>query len=56
VVGECGDIAVRALGQLFHRRDSDFIDGAPHGAHAGVAHLLTGSLPESSQASCRRLG
>jgi hypothetical protein len=24
--------------------------------HDVVAHLLTGSLPESSQASCRRLG
>jgi len=52
----CGDIAVRVVGRRFYRRDSDFIDGARHDAHAVVAHLLTGSLPQSSQASCRRLG
>jgi putative flavoprotein involved in K+ transport len=35
------------VGQRFqHRRDSGFIDGARHDAHAVVTHLLTGSLPE----------
>lgn len=34
------------VGQRFqHRRDSGFIDGARHDAHAVVAHLTTGSLP-----------
>jgi putative flavoprotein involved in K+ transport len=34
------------VGQRFqHRRDSGFIDGARHDAHAVVHHLLTGSLP-----------
>ena len=34
------------LGQRFqHRRDSGFIDGARHDAHAVVAHLTTGVLP-----------
>ena len=34
------------VGQRFqHRRDSGFIDGARHDAHAVVAHLTTGVLP-----------
>jgi putative flavoprotein involved in K+ transport len=34
------------VGQRFqHRRDSGFIDGARHDAHAVVAHLTTGALP-----------
>jgi putative flavoprotein involved in K+ transport len=34
------------VGQRFqHRRDSGFIDGARHDAHAVAAHLTTGTLP-----------
>jgi putative flavoprotein involved in K+ transport len=37
---------VYVVGQRFqHRRDSGFIDGARHDAHAVVAHLTTGVLP-----------
>ena len=44
---------VYVVGQRFqHRRDSGFIDGARHDAHAIVSHLLTGSRsPERSAAS-----
>jgi putative flavoprotein involved in K+ transport len=39
---------VYVVGQRFqHRRDSGFIDGARHDAHAVVHHLRTGSLPAS---------
>jgi putative flavoprotein involved in K+ transport len=39
------------VGQRFqHRRDSGFIDGARHDAHAVVAHLTTGTLPVPSYA------
>ena len=34
------------VGQRFqHRRDSGFVDGARHDAHAVVSHLTTGMLP-----------
>jgi putative flavoprotein involved in K+ transport len=38
------------VGQRFqHRRDSGFVDGARHDAHAVVAHLTTGALPGKSR-------
>ena len=42
------------VGQRFqHRRDSGFIDGARHDAHAVVHHLLTGSLPPPAASAVR---
>lgn len=42
------------VGQRFqHRRDSGFIDGARHDAHAVVHHLLTGSLPAPATSAVR---
>ena len=41
------------VGQRFqHRRDSGFIDGARHDAHAVVAHLTTGALPGRLRTDC----
>jgi putative flavoprotein involved in K+ transport len=41
---------VYVVGQRFqHRRDSGFIDGARHDAHAVVHHLLTGSFRDSDR-------
>jgi putative flavoprotein involved in K+ transport len=40
---------VYTVGQRFqHRRDSGFIDGARHDAHAVVAHLVGGSVPQEA--------
>ena len=37
---------VYVIGQRFqHRRDSGFIDGARHDAHAIVHHLTAGAVP-----------
>jgi putative flavoprotein involved in K+ transport len=45
---------VYVVGQRFqHRRDSGFIDGARHDAHAVVTHLLTGSLPTTAASQDR---
>jgi putative flavoprotein involved in K+ transport len=45
---------VYVVGQRFqHRRDSGFIDGARHDAHAVVSHLLTRSLPKTTARSPR---
>ncbi len=41
---------VYVVGQRFqHRRDSGFVDGARHDAHAIVAHLTTGTLPATER-------